>query len=48
MEEFEPELVIYNAGTDILRNDPLGGMNISEEGIIKRDEFVFSLARERH
>lgn len=48
MEEFEPELIIYNAGTDILKNDPLGGINISELGIMKRDEFVFTLARETY
>jgi len=28
-EKFKPELVIYNAGTDCMANDPLGGMNLS-------------------
>ena len=37
-------LIIYNAGTDILDNDPLGRMNISESGIIKRDQMVFEFA----
>jgi histone deacetylase 11 len=42
-----PDIIVYNAGTDVLRGDPLGGMGISEEGIIKRDEMVFDAARSR-
>lgn len=41
-----PDIIFYNAGTDILSGDPLGGMNISEAGIIMRDELVFRGARE--
>ena len=37
----KPNLIIYNAGTDIYEKDPLGILKISEEGIIKRDEIVF-------
>jgi len=37
----KPNLIIYNAGTDILRGDLLGGMSISGDGIVKRDEVVF-------
>lgn len=36
-----PDLVIYNAGTDILEGDPLGQLDVSEEGVIRRDELVF-------
>jgi histone deacetylase 11 len=45
---FEPSLIIYIAGTDVLRNDPLGGMNLSEQSVIERDAAVFgqALARE--
>lgn len=39
--DFEPEFVIYNAGTDCLVGDPLGGLGVSEQGIIDRDEIVF-------
>ncbi|XP_021749951.1 histone deacetylase 2-like [Chenopodium quinoa] len=46
-QKFDPELVVYNAGTDILDRDPLGGLKISPEGIIKRDEKVFAFAREK-
>ena len=42
--DFAPDLIIYNAGTDILAGDPLGRMNISEQGIIDRDEMVFRKA----
>jgi histone deacetylase 11 len=42
----QPDLVIYNAGTDIYENDPLGAMKISEAGIIRRDEIVFTRALE--
>ncbi len=37
----KPDLVIYNAGTDIYEKDPLGGLAVSAEGIIERDLFVF-------
>lgn len=43
---FTPDLVIYNAGTDILAADPLGGMNVSEGGVAARDEAVFRAAFE--
>ncbi|XWS72463.1 hypothetical protein CRYUN_Cryun02cG0041800 [Craigia yunnanensis] len=45
---FAPELVVYNAGTDILDGDPLGGLKISPDGVVQRDEKVFRFARERN
>jgi histone deacetylase 11 len=44
MEASSPGLIVYNAGTDVLAGDPLGGMNITAEGIIRRDGFVFRRA----
>eukprot|EP00352_Strombidinopsis_acuminata_P007818 CAMPEP_0176369562 /NCGR_PEP_ID=MMETSP0126-20121128/23375_1 /TAXON_ID=141414 ORGANISM="Strombidinopsis acuminatum, Strain SPMC142" /NCGR_SAMPLE_ID=MMETSP0126 /ASSEMBLY_ACC=CAM_ASM_000229 /LENGTH=233 /DNA_ID=CAMNT_0017728249 /DNA_START=445 /DNA_END=1146 /DNA_ORIENTATION=- len=44
--DFSPDFVIYNAGTDCMAGDPLGQLNISEMGIIKRDEIVFRLSYE--
>jgi len=38
---FQPDLVMYNAGTDILDGDPLGGFHVSSGGVTKRDEMVF-------
>ncbi len=44
----EVDFIIYNAGTDILEGDPLGGLHIPSEGVIRRDEIVFRAALERH
>lgn len=44
IQETKPDLIIYNAGTDIFEKDRLGRMSVSEEGIIKRDAFVFEQA----
>ncbi|VDN06465.1 unnamed protein product [Thelazia callipaeda] len=48
LNEFRPDIIVYNAGTDCLRGDPLGLLSISPKGIRKRDEIVFKKARERH
>ena len=41
LKNFKPDIVFYNAGTDILDGDPLnGGVSISHKGVIKRDELV--------
>ena len=34
-------LAFYNAGTDVHASDLLGGMKLSEAGVLERDEFVF-------
>ncbi|KAK7869032.1 hypothetical protein R5R35_002981 [Gryllus longicercus] len=47
LSEFHPDILVYNAGTDILRGDRLGLLSISPQGIIRRDELVFMKARER-
>lgn len=31
LEEFQPDAVVYNAGTDILEGDPLGNLSISAQ-----------------
>uniref|UniRef100_T1IVB9 Histone deacetylase 11 n=1 Tax=Strigamia maritima TaxID=126957 RepID=T1IVB9_STRMM len=48
LSEFTPQIIIFNAGTDILKGDGLGLLSVSAEGIIKRDELVFSNARKRN
>lgn len=40
-------VAIYNAGTDIFTDDALGGMRVSEEGILRRDRFVIKQLRKR-
>ncbi len=46
VEKVKPDIIIYNAGTDIYEKDPLGALNISMQGIIKRDEIIFREAIE--
>jgi len=45
--EFTPDVIYYNAGTDILQGDPLGCLNITPKGVIERDQIVFNEALER-
>jgi histone deacetylase 11 len=42
--QLKPDLIIYNAGSDIFEQDPLGKMAVTEQGIIERDLFLFSQA----
>ncbi|MEX0849308.1 MAG: histone deacetylase [Candidatus Dependentiae bacterium] len=42
----QPNFIIYNAGTDIYKEDPLGRMDISEDAIIERDDYVFEQAKQ--
>lgn len=46
--EFHPDVLVYNAGTDILKGDRLGLLAVTADGIIKRDEMVFKYAKERN
>ena len=48
LEDFKPQLVVYNAGTDCMENDPLGGLRITPDGIIKRDQIVFESCWNAH
>jgi histone deacetylase 11 len=41
---FQPDFILYNAGTDCMMGDPLGQMNLSKEAIITRDAIVFGMA----
>lgn len=42
---FRPELLLYQAGVDALAGDRLGRLALSHEGLRRRDERVFALAR---
>jgi acetoin utilization deacetylase AcuC-like enzyme len=46
-EDFSPGIVFYVAGADPYREDQLGGLKLTIEGLIKRDALVFDYAR-RH
>jgi histone deacetylase 11 len=41
IEQFRPDMVLYNSGTDSMEGDPLGGLQQSPEAIVERDRFVF-------
>jgi len=46
MTEFRPELVMYVAGADPYREDQLGGLSLTIDGLKARDRLVFDTARE--
>ncbi|RPI78842.1 MAG: histone deacetylase, partial [Planctomycetaceae bacterium] len=41
------DLAIYNAGTDVVRGDPLGGLELTPDQVLERDLFVFAQFRQR-
>lgn len=47
IERFNPDLIFYVAGADPYADDQLGGLNLSLEGLKKRDEYVLRLAQIR-
>jgi acetoin utilization deacetylase AcuC-like enzyme len=46
--QFEPDLICYIAGADPYREDQLGGLDLTIEGLKKRDELVFRVAKTRN
>jgi acetoin utilization deacetylase AcuC-like enzyme len=48
LRQFEPDLICYIAGADPYREDQLGGLSLSIEGLKKRDELVFRVAAARN
>jgi acetoin utilization deacetylase AcuC-like enzyme len=48
LRQFEPDLLCYVAGADPYREDQLGGLDLSIEGLKKRDELVFRVAHARN
>ena len=47
-QRFTPDVIYYNAGTDILVDDPLnGGVEVSLAGVAARDQMVFEAALNR-
>lgn len=45
IEGFKPDLVFYNAGIDPHRDDRLGRLDLSDDGLLKRDRRIFSWFR---
>jgi acetoin utilization deacetylase AcuC-like enzyme len=48
LRQFEPELICYLAGADPYQEDQLGGLSLTIEGLKRRDELVFRVARARN
>jgi acetoin utilization deacetylase AcuC-like enzyme len=48
LRQFDPELICYIAGADPYREDQLGGLSLTIEGLKRRDELVFRVARVRN
>lgn len=40
MLEPRPDIVLYDAGVDVHKDDDLGRLNISDQGLLMRDRYV--------
>lgn len=47
LDEFKPELIIYQAGADPYEHDQLGDLKLTLAGLAQRDRCVYQSARER-
>jgi len=47
LRQFEPDLVCYVAGADPYKDDQLGGLSMTIEGLKQRDEYVFRFFQQR-
>ena len=45
--KFEPDIVFYDAGVDVHYNDDLGNLNLTDEGLKKRDEVVCNYFKDK-
>ena len=48
VDEFAPEFIIYLAGADPYKEDKLGGLSLTMNGLQQRDEFVIGKSMERN
>ncbi len=48
LRQFEPDMICYIAGADPYREDQLGGLALTLEGLKRRDELLFRVARARN
>jgi len=48
LRQFSPDLICYIAGADPYKEDQLGGLALTMEGLQKRDDLVFRVARARN
>ena len=43
--DFKPDLILYQAGVDVWEHDKLGGLKLTERGILDRDMAVYETCR---
>jgi acetoin utilization deacetylase AcuC-like enzyme len=48
LDSVRPDLVLYNAGVDPHRNDRLGRLALSDEGLLHRDRLVLDACLRRN
>lgn len=41
----KPKIIFYNAGSDILKGDSLGGLAVEFDAVVERDQYVFAHLR---
>lgn len=47
LNDFDPDILLYQAGVDPHREDKLGRLSLTDEGLIRRDRYVLEEARKR-
>ncbi len=47
LDDFTPDIVLYQAGVDPHKNDRLGRLSLSDAGLVARDRYVVREARKR-
>ncbi len=47
LSRFDPQLLMYVAGADPYKEDQLGGLALTIDGLTQRDRLVFGIARDR-
>lgn len=45
ISDFKPNLIVFVAGADPYKYDQIGGLSLTMDGLQKRDEFVFGIAK---
>ena len=45
LSSFSPDFIVYIAGADIHKDDTFGTFNVSTEGVLERDKFVYNIAK---
>lgn len=48
LRQFEPDLLCYLAGADPYKEDQLGGLSLTIDGLKQRDELVFQICKSRN